>query len=610
MADIIKVDSLDFTDIRDDLERFLSIPQDIDLSDFQETAIMRQFTNAISHMYNQLRFKIDSVRRESIMDSAVRPESIRYLAMSQLSYNPKRRVAPQHKLGSYAIFKPTENFDPYAILGNITVGDDTYPISLIEDPTPVEIEDENEIKSIRLRGRLCIGSWRTVTITLDPSIGHLSPFFNFRIPEDRDSIDDSKTVKILVNDLRKTSPQEATCVDNLFELHLFRPEEKTRVVLVKNSFFGGLDINFGDGFVFGNILYDGSPESFTVNYLVTPGFIPNLNFNPEEISWDNDYVEEEEIEIPNNEELEIVATYPQVDLDFANGISAEAVESIKTLSPYVAMANQRILTNEDFISRVRRIPNMKSVASMPRHIEPNQVGSVSPLVPTATFQLCGLSIKNVFPWLEEKIYEEDSLVTFEDNVWQRLPNPDLEPIRVQIVGAPPGVYKSVTPHIDLMPKPTESVLWKKLSDLDGLEFQPLTQTEWDLNFFTQYNFDTLLGFMRVRVHSPKLRNPTTLLEEITSFQLQTVLNPFTPGSLTQSQVDQKIRDIILDYCWTLGVFLDIGEIIAKINAITEVQRVFITEPLRNTQLAYDEYIQPKIDLSYEYASTKANRFGR
>jgi hypothetical protein len=638
MSDIVKVDSLSFGDILADLEEFLSTAGELDLSDFNQSSVARRFTTAMASLYNQLRVKIDNTRKESIMDSAIRPESIRYLAMSQLSYNPKRRIAPKHVVKEGIRFLPaTEDINKHSVIGNISIDGESYPLTFLEDPLP----DYKEGNDGYLVGSLCIGQWKTKVFTINPSLGHLSPFFNFRVEDTPNAIDDSGTVYITVDTTEKgigEHSEPVNVVSNLYEVMLMTEEEKSDIVLVKSSYFGGLDINFGDGLIFGNKLYHqedsgetfsederGAVKSFTVNYLTTPGRIPNFLFREEDITWDADFVDES-VDI-------------KLSLDFGNGIEPEHYTSVKTLSPYISMANQRIMTNEDFISRVRRIPNIRSASSIPRHVEVNDppdienlvAGPQSPLVPTATFMLSGLTKISRFPEFDSRaIYTGGSVVSYDGYVWgiDEFINIEGETYKVIEFRVEPTPRLSVRDMnnlpesdwaLDGEPVPNEDFtvngvkLWRRLSSVGEMDFQPLTQAEWDLNFHTQYNFDTLLGFMRVRIITPKvfvelddLGNPVPNAWS-GKFKFYVVLRPFTPGSLTQSQVNIRINNIINDYCWKLGVYLDIGEIIARINDIEEVMHVSVEEPTKSKRLGFDQYIVPSIEVKYEYSSARSRR---
>lgn len=600
MSDIVKYDSLDFKEIRENLEGFLALTGEIDPADFNATSTLRRVSDAIAGLYNQLRIKIDNVRKESIMDSAVRPESIRYLAMSQLSYSPKRRIAPQHPSGRMMWFRIPEGttLNPRSILGNITIDGESYPISMLELPI---LNPDTGI----YRARLCIGEWKEKEFNLSLIPQYTTPFYNFRVEGDRDVIDDSGTVSVDVyynsaddNGIEKEFYTVATVVEGLQEIPLYTAEERANLCLVKSSYFGGLDLNFGDGIVFGNLLYQDAPTKVVVTYLDTPGFIPNLAFIAGNISWDGNIIDEESI-LVNGDQLVLPGPSeyekgPFFDIEMGNGISPETTAQIKTLSPYVAMANQRIMTNDDFISRVLRIPNIKSAFSMPEHIEPGQPGAVSPLVPTATFNLSGLTLAGVFPWRLGDVYGEMTIVSWIE--FDTDGNPAHKLFRLE----DPTKDGTIAPNV-------LNSGWVEITADEASEYQALTQIEWDLNYHQQYNFDTLLGFMRVRVKPPRIavRNGWR-----GRFELDVQIAPYVRGGLTPSEINDRVREIILSYCWDLGAFLDVGELVARINDVNGVLKTYLKTPVQNIQLEYDEYIKPDIQIDYTTNTSRDARFGK
>lgn len=640
MANIVNVDSLLFDDVLADIERFIAIEGEIDLKDFNESSVVRRFTSAMASLYEQLRMKIESVRGESIMHSAVRPDSIRYLAQSQLAYHPKRKIAPQHPNkdanGADIRFRfPTpsaeeEKWTRYSILGNLTIDDESYPISMIDAP-----EFAPDGKTVLCR--LGVGAWRRFDIKLDDSLGHYDPFHVFHVDEDRDVIDDSGTVHFVLQRQQEgpdtEEPSAIRVINNLYEVANIRDNEKNDLALVTSNYYGGLDINFGDGLIFGNILYKyPSATVVEVHYFVTPGFIPNFNFIEDNISWDGNIIDTDE------------SRGYSFDYRVANGINEESTAQIKTLSPYVAMSNNRIMTNDDFITRVRRIPQIKSCASRPRHIDPppsvcphGNPGSVSNLVPTATFELTGLSSGGVdttkaVAWklpspndyTEKAACEEGSdawivwhrgaVVLDDDKYWvamvdigymqgdQRQREWQTRPSEQEGVATPGGtVY-----------------LWREV----GTDFQPLTQMEWDLNYHQQYNFDTLLGFMRVRVLPPEEVKMTLDLKVVLKRNLD--INARSHG-----EINELIRGLVHGYCWELGVFLDFGKMLSDIIDIHEVRHCYIEDctlrvknkdgsvidlveqVIKNMQFETVQYIHPiKLDISYQDESRLDNGYGR
>jgi len=661
VSDIVKYDSLSFDDIRRDVENFLTLSGEIDPADFNASSTLRRFSDGLAAICDQIYAQLNNIRKESIMDSAIRPESIRYLAMSQLSYNPKRRIAPQHPNGEYVEFyKPDDNaaLDPRGVVGNIEIDGTSYPISFLNGYAPIKTvnymdaaNSHRQMQRTMYRGRICIGTWKSKTFDLDTIMNYKTPYFNFRVEDDRDSIDDSGTVAVSFRD--NESERFLRAVDNLADVMLYRDDEKRDVVLVKNSFFGGLDINFGDGIIFGNALYVepskvSKTNEFTVFYLSTPGFIPNFKFDLDKVTWDSGFIADDAVETDEGPR----DFTPRCSLKVANGINAETPQQIKTLSPYAAMANQRIMTNDDFIARVQRIPNVKSAYSMPRHLEPDEPGAVSELVPTATFMLSGLTLRAVFPWtaaqsfktgesfpvgrnnesdrdrkarldavrgflarwsdIENLRYAEDDVVIHNGKLY-RLPKKDGgTDFRESFWNARNDWAVKTESEVDLT-----DYGWKPATVDEAPEYQALTQIEWDLNFHQQYNFDKLLGFMRVMVTPPERyryeeKDGSGKVTDFWDgeFDLDVQLSPYVKGNLTPSEINDEIRRIIFGYCWTLGAFLDVGELVCRINEISGVKKCYLRTPVKNRQLSYCQYIKPTVNITYATDTVKAARFGK
>jgi len=640
-ANIVNVDSLMFDDVLADIERFISIEGEIDLRDFNESSTVRRFTSAMASLYNQLRMKIEDVRRESIMHSAVRPESIRYLAQSQLAYHPKRKVAPQHPdkdsqgkdirftFPNPSLFSNPSPLPRDAILGNLTIDGESYPISMLDNPV---ISPDNKTVSCRLG----IGTWKRFEIKLDDTLNHYDPFHVFHVDDDRDVIDDSGTVYITVQrqqDGSDTDVETVRVINNLYEIAYMREEEKRHLALVTSNYYGGLDINFGDGLIFGNVLYvECSSAVVEVHYFVTSGFIPNFNFIEDNISWDSNFVDD-------SDEAKMTGRYI-FEQRMANGINEESTAQIKTLSPYIAMSNNRIMTNDDFITRVRRIPQIKSCASRPRHINPpanfcsEGGGSVSDFVPTATFELTGLSAgavntSNAAQWEQVTdanfpIKPYDPLST--DKSWIRWPRGTVVIddgrfwLAVMDIGRDGSEGWNSPPSERWVNSSFNIPFWTEV----GADFQPLTQLEWDLNYHQQYNFDTLLGFMRVRVLPPVKVEMELDLKAVLRRNLDI-------NARSHSEINEAIRSIVHEYCWELGVFLDFGKIVSDILDLYEVSNCYIEncelyecdergkripedllkDVIQNRQFGTVHYIHPvKLNITYQDASKTANWYGR
>ena len=672
MADIVNIDSLGLDEIRADIEKYLSIVGELDLTTFNESSTMRKITSVVAALYTQIKLELDSNQRESIMHSAIKPESIKYIAQSQLAYHPKRKIAPQHPLNTCFKFKLAiggGSLYKYAVLGLLSIGDKSYPISII-DAKAAEIEELSDGSKI-VKCRLGIGSWREVTIAIEENLGHLEPFHVFQISEEKDIIDDSNTIHISL--VGTEIDKEPEVIDNLYDINSLRSSEKQYKVLVTSNYYGGLDINFGDGMVFGNILYNESMASdkesrnlnkFTIWYFVTPGFIPNLAFTQENISWDTNYVDETYFENSDN-----------FNFRMANGIDEETLDKIKTLAPYVSMSNNRILTNDDFISRVRRIPQIKSCASRPRHIEPKSLDEDSEtnelLIPTATFELTGLTYRanseiiEIDTWAKPPLFEGEvtgyrdypsgTVIKWGAKTIIQNDNEEVEVPRYWLLSARvfqpkdkndaaiymydsegSGIFEERALYAEddkivqvWYEKPPEQSIYYVHTinqDVDGNEiiekipvniweeldeenldlyvkmaYQPLTQMEWDLNFHAQYNFDILLGFMRVRILPP--------IEEMVNFDLTIVLKQnLDVNARSQFEIDQLITQIINSYCWNLGVFLDVGKIVADILKVSEVSQCYLHSPIANKQYAIMQYIKPEIKISYQDVSNVGNQY--
>jgi hypothetical protein len=646
MAHIVNIDSLLFKDVLADIERFISIEGEVDLKDFNESSVVRRFTSAMAALYDQLRMKIDSTRRESVMHSAVRPESIRYLAQSQLAYHPKRKVAPQHPnldaAGNpirFRFHKPEGKLSRYDVLGNLSIDGESYPVSMISD---YEMLDETTVSC-----RLGIGSWRRFDIRLNDNLGHFDPYHVFHVDEDRGSIDDSGTVHLVLREKIEGGDEtddiyketiKPIITNHLYEVSNYREDEKHKLVLVTSNYYGGLDINFGDGVIFGNVLYQETAlDVVEVHYFVTPGFIPNLNFISDNVSWDSNFVDEELHGYVFNQNM-------------ANGINEESVAQIKTLSPYVAMSNNRIMTNDDFISRVRRIPQIKSCASRPRHINPPKDfceggGSVSDLVPTATFELTGLAsgsgvdTSKANEWeapIEDTVEDtvedggEDSISDTDCVIWPKgtvISEGGRFWVALRNIGRIDN-YPLLT-EWNIPPSEQQGVvdgdrtyyLWQEVDT----EFHPITQLDWDLNYHQQYNFDTLLGFMRVRILPPVRVDMELELVIVSKRNLDI-------NARSHNEINEVIREIVHGYCWELGVFLDFGKMLSDIINIREVRHCYIQKSMlyenkhgnngvitkielkqaafTNTPFDTDHYIHPsKLDIKYQESSLKGNRYG-
>jgi hypothetical protein len=714
MANIVNPESLGFDEIRADIETWLSIQGEMDVSDFNQSSIGKILTSALAALYNQTNLKLNSVQQESILQSAVKPESIKYLAQSQMFYQPKRKIAPQHPINTCFRFKIASegSFSRYVELGVLFVNDNCYPISIInaKDAELEEMEDGNKF----LNCRLGIGAWREITMVVEESYGHLEPFHIFTFPEKKDTIDDSKTIQVSL--VGAQIDKEPIVVDNLSEILTLSDDEKKYVVLVTSNPHGGIDVNFGDGLVFGNLLYNENTKSeqatnkVTVRYFVTPGFIPNFNFDFSNIKWDKNYVdstwfeekwtenlvsdffpdlwqnanyednknkEDEEnqkkLEKKKDSEKKIKSLLKspidpnRFNFKMANGIDEEDISSIKTLAPSVSIANNRILTNEDFIGRVRRIPQIKSCASRTRQIEPGNVGDakiagesdhILPLVPTATFELTGLTYRvpseviEVNTWetplcagdkttgyqdfmygtiiryneesstprfwlLVARVFQpkdkgnpvsymyndesDPSLQAIEEILWDEKTNDTVD----VWYKYPPG--ESSFYIMDEQKKEKIYVpIWKEIKESEielysKTSYQPLTQMEWDLNFHTQYSFNSLLGFMRVRVLPP--------IEEIVDFNLTLVLNQnIDINTRSQVEIDVLIKKIIHEYSWELGIFLDVGKMVSDILKIPEVLQCYLHNPISNKQYATTCYINPMIKIKYQDTSKVENHF--
>lgn len=607
MANIVKVDSLEFSSVVNDIITYLSKTGQIDLTDFFTDATASRIASAIAGLYKQLQLKLDSVRRESIMNSAIRDESIEYLALSQLNYNPKRKIAPQHQTDHWMTFSSLVNsgLTSRDVISTVLIDDISHSISVIDG---WELVTSDGVTN-SFKGRLGIGSWRRKEISINESEGHLDSFHIFTVDEDKYVIDDSGTIKVSVMSADGSS-SDLIVVDNLYDITTYSDEDLKKLVLVKSNFFGGIDLNFGDGVVFGNMLSELRGEfevstTIIVEYFVTPGFIPNLEISDTNVSYDSN----------------LLTAKPVIDPEISNGIDQESADSIKTLSPQAVVSQNRIISPQDMKVEVEKIPTIKS-AFVEKEIQEavdewvsgvlydqgsvakyndityvaivNSISYISPpsnptqwialpvfddRLNNATFLLYALVPKSTPTWSSSRTYLVDQVVIFDEKYWKCL--------------VAPGTTEPSSTSTD----------WIEVDESSVDQFESLTQGLWELDYFEQYGFNTKLGFMRVVVR------PLTAIPK--DFSVRIVLNKSVDvQSRSQSEIDSEVRSIINNYMWVVGAEISVGELVSDLLSIVGINKVYLIDPIANSKLSAYEYWSPgTISITYSTEDSITNRYG-
>lgn len=552
MASIIKPESTSFEDQLADVIAFLSKVGELDASDFFEDSIGNTVARAVTANYNQNQIKIDAVARESFMDSAIRDESIEYLAISQNDYNPTRKIAAQHTQDAVCIFRIPDTIStadlPNKVIGIIVIDNITYSLSILEELSSTPGGGFTEITA-----RIGVGTWRTVTIDINEDEGDLTPFNLFTIDEDKFVIDDSGTTKVRV----VGDSESLVVVRNISDVLNLSSAEISLAVLVTSNFFGGLDLNFGDGIIFGNRLVDQTASQFITEYFITAGFIENLAVNIVDIKIDPNFV------------TEIIQFDP-----LTNGISEESSDSIKTLAPAIALSQFKIITPDDMTANFSRLPNVVS-----------------------SFAIKDTS---VFAWESPRTYGVGDVVSFEDQTWVSIIEDNLDNIPLNNFTEGPWLLL----NINRSSSNNATLILYALIDNNGT-IETLTQGQWEIEFLPNFNFESKLGFLQVVVG-----DLITLSQNVT---MTVILNQVTDSvnALSQSEISTQIRTIIQANWFILGKLFLLGDLIDSIKEIDEVKTLYIEDPISNVQLNPAEYYDDLgvINLTLTFTDEAGNRYG-
>lgn len=628
---IIKNDSTSFEDQFKDVVTYFSIAGDIELNDFFLETTASRIASAIAAVSRQLRKQTDTNRREGFIKSALRAESIEYAAISQSNYSPKRNVAPQHSEGHEISCKVTDSFTvanlDKIVFAETIIDGVAYPVSIIRDFNLVS--QVGPPSHLLITGKAAIGQWKKFIIQINEDEGHLETFHTFHIDEDRYVIDDSGTIEISVvtnnavlqnGELIGGIYYRQVPVDNINRITGLSAEDTDKAVVVTTNFHGGVDINFGDGDIFGNGILDvrgddffdsdfGSEDAENAAYLVidyfdTPGFVANLNF--QKVTYDSN----------------ILIEAPIIDPIITNGLDHESPDSIKTLAPANNLAQYKIITPEDMSTDFQSIVTVKSAfaikdvdvtnwnagqiynfgdivvylqeyyvfqfESIP---DPVTLNIAPSLVPTywiqtnhpirrnnATLILHALVAADTNSWFSTQTYSIDDIVFHNDEYWKSLQDSNtIEPSSLPAV-------------LDITWERSEPVRW-----------EPLTQGAWEFEYRTQFNYPNRLGFLQVKVG--------TIVSIVQNYIMTVVIDPtikLTESS--QATINTEIFKIIGKYWEVLGVAFDIGEVIASINLMEEISKVYMVTPVSNTTLNPREYfIEGDVQITYKSFSDSSDR---
>lgn len=560
MTAIVKPNSLTFPDILNDIKIELA-KGDLDLTDFFEASAGDVIARVGAALYEQLNTKLDIYRSESFLNSALRDRSIEYLAISQNNYNPFRNIAPQHAKEDAFIEWTSPNtviFGPISQIATVVVEGTEYVLSVLSDL----IITSSTTTQTSYKARAAIGEWKTTTIELNPADGDYNRFKNFLVSEERNVIDDSDTVQVIVED-QGGEFHTMDPIRDLISIAFLSKVQNADAVLVKTNPFGGIDLNFGDGVTFGagsaflsegeqlgdaddtrgNILERSSAVRIFVTYLVTPGNIANLTF---------DDVQTNNLVITSIDSLDTLE----------NGSNEETSDSIKTLAPPHSVTLNKIINDSDLKIVFDRLPGVISSFSIQ---EPRkEVSFPSAWIPTREYFLGDSVVHNNIIWTS---------IIKDRNI-------DIEPSEDNQVAT--QSWALVSDFEDRLNNAT-LILFALVED----STIPNTVVEMDEaiffdRYFRKFNFDARLGFLRVKVQDP--------LEVPTRFDMTIVLKKVNnPEDLSTTEIRNSIVDIIDLRLNVLGIFLSIGDIVNDITEVNAIEIVYMALPSANRQLLPEEY---------------------
>lgn len=614
MSGIVKVNSTDADSIKNDIIAFLeSGGSPLDLNSYFAGSENAQLVNLITGIWIQLNEKAENIKKDAFLLSTGDIGSIKYNAMSLLGYSPKQNTPSMHSKNSddYFGFCFGPHFADagedsiYQIVGSIKVDNQNYNISLYKKI--------NTQPGFDACFKCALGEWKKKTIdqySISSASLISSKFKMISFSEDKDIIDmDSLKVSLSI------SNQELKVVKSLKDIATLSSSDKARAVVAMPSYFGGINLLFGDGQIYGSdYAYAFSDSnlsiSIDVRYFVSAGFVSGLDFS--EVAWDENLIHPED------------AGHQIYFAPLAAGQNAENPSSIRFRAIQEFTSANKICNADDLMNYLRSLPLIKSCWSykgvpgdvnewIPYAFENDRESGVysrGVVVNSAGKNYVCLTNNlksDVSPANDTTNWMEVSNVVWQDNatlilyalVGRGIPhfNPIKEYRLGEVVISETKYWKaakdiSVGLDDDNVAIPNEAPSddnddWE---ETDPNYWTSMTQAQWELEYANGLSINSKLGFLSVRVR------PCTPI--IKNYNIKVVRDMAAPTN--DVELATQIEKILSEDWFELGRFFSVGRIVNACNNLPGVGKFYLTGD-SNKKLDNGEYYV-KGDVSIEFFS--------